>query len=316
MPILFLFLFLLPLPALAETIYAVVLGNQGHVVGSSTLESGLFRSTDRGNSWVQLGPRNLKAYAMDLVRAEKGRILYIAAGNGVHRSLDSGQTWKIVTDWRVTEVLDVAVDQDDPRYVYAGTAFGLWFSEDGGDTWQQSMGELESTYIYQLSINPTFNWPPRGKRRALSVMTDYRQKPSWRIVADSGSVRPNLVSGTDRLPDDTAGPCFWWDVYDWFLYNPGYRSNTHHVIFTDGNRVMQGTERLGGISVPCEPAALPLGEPLPHPVHALLLLHGSGYRDPILAGTFGDGVWRIEGDGEWERVGLEGGQVWGLVRSE
>jgi hypothetical protein len=123
------------LPLTAQTVYATVWGNPKYVVGSSTLNSGLYESTDMGRTWRHLGPLNLKAFSMDGVDSSHGRILYIAAGDGVHRTEDFGRTWKIVTDWRMTEVLDVAVDQSSPQRVYAATAFGLWESGDGGDTW-------------------------------------------------------------------------------------------------------------------------------------------------------------------------------------
>src|SRR5438093_1498144 len=59
----------------SQTIYAVVWGNPKYVVGSSTLHSGLFRSSDLGKTWQHLGPENLKAFSMDAVDSSRGRIL-------------------------------------------------------------------------------------------------------------------------------------------------------------------------------------------------------------------------------------------------
>ena len=95
MKLLSLFYLLLALSATeagAQTIYAVVLGNQKFVVGSSTLRSGLFASNDLGLTWRHLGPENLKAFSFDAVDNQQGRTMYIAAGNGVHRSVDSGRS--------------------------------------------------------------------------------------------------------------------------------------------------------------------------------------------------------------------------------
>lgn len=304
----------------AQTLYTVVLGNQNHVVGSSTLESGLFRSEDQGKTWQQLGPRNLKAYAMDAVIAEKGRVLFIAAGNGIHRSLDSGKTWKIVTGWKITEVLDVAVDQDDPRFIYAGTAFGLWWSQDGGDSWQQTQGPLGREYIYRLHHSS------RGSSRILSIVTDRRQLPTYSITSDSGPVRPWLIRESDQvlyLPDPVGvarsiesrqiveyDSCAWENAYTVVYANPGYRNLRARTIYADSNRVMESVGASHGNTGPCTGLFVPVGDPLPSVVHALVTL-----RDPwpygLIAGTFGDGLFAFD-DGAWRQIGLPGAQVWSI----
>lgn len=177
--------------ARAQSIYAVVWGHPMFVVGSSTLHSGLFRSTDLGRTWSHMGPRNLKAFSMDAVDLTLGRILFIAAGNGVHRSIDSGRTWKIVTDWRVTEVLDVHVDQREPRNILAATAYGLWLSSDGGDTWSNPGGSLQSVFVREIfGSDPMYaytedEWSPDGEY-------GYWQAPAGTLRWSAlGSIRPS-----------------------------------------------------------------------------------------------------------------------------
>lgn len=304
----------------AQTLYTVVLGNQSHVVGSSTLESGLFVSRDQGESWQQLGPRNLKAYSMDAVIAEKGRVLYIAAGNGVHRSLDSGKTWKIVTGWKITEVLDVAVDQDDPRFVYAGTAFGLWWSQDGGDSWQQTQGPLGKEYIYRLHHSS------HGRTRTLSIVIDRRQLPSYRVTSDSGPVRPWVIGESDRiyyLPDSVGvtramweahvveyNSCPWENAYAVIGVNPGTRNLQTQAAYTDSNRVMMQLGSSHGSGLACRALFVPVGDPLPSVVHALVALNRP-YPHRLIAGTFGDGLYAFD-DGAWRQIGLPGAQVWSI----
>ena len=147
--LLFLFFFIITAANSQQqsTLYAVVLGNQDSIVGSSTLGSGLFRSVDSARTWQHVGPRNLKAYSMDAVDRSNGRILFIAAGNGVHKSTDYGKTWRITTDWRMTEVMEVKVNQKNPRWVFAATAWGLWRSSDGGEHWENPEGKLQHCYV-------------------------------------------------------------------------------------------------------------------------------------------------------------------------
>ena len=310
-------------PSDAQTLYTVVLGNQNHVVGSSTLESGLFVSYDEAKTWEQLGPRNLKAYSMDAVLEADGRILYIAAGNGVHRSLDSGASWKIVTQPEVTEVLDVVIDQSDPRYVYAGTAFGLWWSSDSGKQWQKSEGPLGDTYIYRLGFD-RFHW---NSGRTLLVMTDQRHRPTWGISSDSGAVRPAQTSEQNRVlfvhPDSVVHyqarypdrviqhdrTATWHDAYDMVQVDPGHRNLSSQTVYTDSTRVMMSVLPTNGFSPDYSGPFAQVGERLPSPVHALATLRRP-WPHVLIAGTFGDGLWGYTEEKGWKQMGLEGAQVW------
>ena len=197
-------LLLLSPPASAQTVYAVVWGNPSFVVGSSTLHSGLFRSTDRGASWEHLGPRNLKAFGMDAVDSTRGRVLYIAAGNGVHRSLDSGRSWRIVTDWRVTEVLDVAVNQHNPREVYAATAYGFIRSTDGGDSWANPAGSLQSSFVSELSFDGELEALTDDAPFSAGILYRWRSTDGGRSWSAHGSVR----RGGPPVADSVAAHSF------------------------------------------------------------------------------------------------------------
>ncbi len=286
----------------AQTLYTVVLGNQNHVVGSSTLESGLFVSYDRGESWNQLGPRNLKAYDMDAVISERGRVLYIAAGNGVHRSVDSGKSWKIVTDWKMTEVLDIAIDQQEPRFLYAATAFGLWWSQDGGESWSKARDSIGTTYVYRVESTGY------GRERGLDLYTRDRQRPSLRLVSDSGAVHPYSIDRFAWIEQETN--CRWSNAYAVIGVNPGTRNLKTKTIYTDSTRVMEQLGSSHGMSLTCTDAVVPVGPPLPSPVHALIAIDNPWpYR--LIVGTFGDGLFTYR-DEEWVQIGLPGAQVWSI----
>ena len=274
---------LLPTLTTAQTIYTVVLGNQIYVVGSSTLRSGLFVSYDSAKSWKHIGPENLKAYSMDAVDSSEGRILYIAAGNGVHRSTDYGKSWEVVTDWRMTEVMDVLVDQRSPNYIYTATAFGFWMSRDGGDTWENPEGPLKERYCYEISNGSSSN--------LISVLCS---------------------SSTDSLmyySTDTAKT--WKSTGRWKA-----KENQHYYDFINvGNRVLIASyeERLSYYKKGSSPHFLDtvVAYPFSKPVHALDILRY--YVNPrILAGTFGDGLY-IWSDNKWSFAGLSNSQVWDIV---
>ena len=318
-----LFSSLLSIPAFSRTIYTVVLGNQNYVVGSSTLRSGLFVSHDDAKTWRHVGPENLKAYSMDAVDSAKGRVLYIAAGNGVHKSTDFGATWRIMTDWRMTEVLDVKVDQSNPDDVYAATAFGLWRSTDGGETWSNPDGPLKKRYCYRLMM-----WNSH-----VIVEEDRQQKRLWWFVRDGDSLRtvpdpwaeqpegcryriPNYVGRYDTVavrfglvPCDLPLDAFALALHGTSLY----------AAYPDTLWRLHGV----GEGTPFTDRLDDYGAPLPTPfassVHAMvgLTMYGSiePDDDPLLVGTFGDGLFLFDGK-EWTPAGLDGSQVWSIVVKE
>jgi hypothetical protein len=270
-------------PLHGQTVYAVVLGNQKYVVGSSTLHSGLYRSSDLGKSWEHLGPENLKGYSMDAVDSSHGRILYIAAGNGVHRSVDSGRSWKIVTDWRMTEVMDVVVDQQDPRWVYAATAWGFWRSSDSGKSWSNPGGVFQQRYISRLEESGSILFAEESD----TLFSSVNKGSQW-----SKMTFPRLMPGT----------------YD--VVQPLVQSTYPLVLeyYADRNGVGEFVD-----TVPrYEPKSINTGLPPATAVHALAWLPSSG---TLLAGTFGQGVYRREGE-TWTPSGLEGSQIWRLIVKE
>src|SRR5688572_30534684 len=124
--LLFLLLMALACDAFAQhtRLYAVVAGNDdpANFMAGSSLGSGLWQSDDTGKTWTQLGWKHIKAFSMD--HDSNGRVLYLAAGNGVLKSTDHGGSWKVMTDWRVAEVMDVKVIRERPSIVIAATAHG------------------------------------------------------------------------------------------------------------------------------------------------------------------------------------------------
>jgi hypothetical protein len=295
--------------ARAQTIYAVVLGNQKFVVGSSTLHSGLFATRDSGRSWTHLGTENLKAYAMDAVDSSRGRILYIAAGNGVHRSTDYGATWRIMTDWRMSEVMDVRVDQRDPRNVYAATAFGFWLSMDSGYTWENPPGPIQKAYTYR--VDTLAGRIVVSGESALYVSSDHGRH--WRRSDPIPAPRGVYTIEGQRTAASAIGPLALAVGPDdstsaFAMYPRGPRMNVFAMASAGHSAYVAGDSGVWHAQMAAmEPRWLDITGSLPNrTVHALAVA-----GNVILAGTFGDGVYRRV-DGAWVRSGLDGSQVWSM----
>ncbi len=106
--------------------------------------SGLYRTTDGGDTWVELTrglPEGDKGrIGIDVYRRD-GNLVYAlvesdGAGRGLYRSDDRGESWRRVSDRnpRPMYFSQVRIDPNNPERVYLG---GVSFSasDDGGRTW-------------------------------------------------------------------------------------------------------------------------------------------------------------------------------------
>jgi photosystem II stability/assembly factor-like uncharacterized protein len=144
---------------------------------SSEWGNGVYRSTDGGETWMNVGLKESRSIARIVVHPTKPEVAYAAAmGNlwkdggerGLYKTTDGGKTWKPVllapapNDAR-TGCGDVALDPANPETVYAAlyarqrtpwsfasgaTATngqdvgGIFKSSDGGTTWKKCAGGL------------------------------------------------------------------------------------------------------------------------------------------------------------------------------
>jgi photosystem II stability/assembly factor-like uncharacterized protein len=126
--------------------------------------NGIYKSTDAGKTWTQLGLRDgeqIPALAVD--PRDPNRVFAAVLGHpygpseerGIYRSTDGGATWqKVISKDENTGGSDVEIDPSNPDVVYAamwearegpwedankfdGTGGGLFKSTDGGSTWRQ-----------------------------------------------------------------------------------------------------------------------------------------------------------------------------------
>ena len=145
---------------------------------SSGWGDGVYKSTDGGATWSNVGLRNTARIARIVVDPTNSDIVYVAspghlwgpnAERGLFKTTDGGRTWApILTRDENTGVVDVAVDPSDPRIVYAalyqhrrtpfgfvggGPASGLYKSQDAGTTWTQLTKGLPEGTVGRISIS-------------------------------------------------------------------------------------------------------------------------------------------------------------------
>ncbi|MCB0075292.1 MAG: glycosyl hydrolase, partial [Caldilineaceae bacterium] len=128
----------------------------------TTHGDGVYKSTDGGKTWANVGLRDSKHIAKIRIHPQNPDLVYVAAlghgfgpnaERGVYRSRDGGATWEqvlFVSD--KAGAVDISMDPTNPRILYAsiyetyrhfwtlssgGPDSGLWKSTDGGDTWTE-----------------------------------------------------------------------------------------------------------------------------------------------------------------------------------
>ena len=164
--------------AVAETNPDVVYigGGETQLRGSITQGDGVYKTTDGGKTWRDLGLKETQAISRIRVHPTNPDIVYVAAlghvygdneERGVFRSKDGGNTWeKVLYVSEKAGVADLIIDRNNPDVIYAttwqvyrkawkmwggGPDCGLWKSMDGGDTW------------VELTENPGMPKGPIGK---------------------------------------------------------------------------------------------------------------------------------------------------------
>ena len=128
---------------------------------SSTYGDGVYRSTDQGRTWTNVGLAATRQISAVRVHPADPNVVYVAAQGdrwkgtaerGIYRSRDGGTTWTLVLKGEnaTSGASDLSMDPTNPRILYAafwdhqrtpwyvrsgGSGSGLWKSVDGGDTW-------------------------------------------------------------------------------------------------------------------------------------------------------------------------------------
>ena len=123
---------------------------------------GIYKSTDGGATWVNVGLQDTYHIGEIRVHPEDPNLVYVAAvghifgpnpQRGVFRSKDGGRNWEqVLFKSENAGAIDLSMDQGNPRILYAtiwqaqrypwtiisgGPDSGIWKSVDGGDTWAE-----------------------------------------------------------------------------------------------------------------------------------------------------------------------------------
>ena len=135
-------------PIYGGDIQSIAINASGDIF-AGTYGSGIFRSSDNGESWtdVNIGLTNYNIIALEINYIGD---VFVVNECGLFRSIDNGDNWTIVFEY--SDILSIAINTSND--IFIGTyGSGIYCSSDNGGTWAQVTGTLPPYIIYSLSIN-------------------------------------------------------------------------------------------------------------------------------------------------------------------
>jgi hypothetical protein len=145
-----------PLDAKRQDVFAMAVDpTTAGTVYAGTYDSGIYKSTDGGLTWLpaSLGLASQGVNALAVAPSDPQTVY--AGGNGVSRSRDGGASW-VRTGLVGQYVSAVAVDPVDPARLFAGTlGGGVFLSLDAGNTWTSVNAGMTNLQVNALAIDPT-----------------------------------------------------------------------------------------------------------------------------------------------------------------
>jgi len=203
---------------------------------AATHHQGLFKSYNRGRSWVPasrgLEPqRRTPHYGALLIDGlafspENTQVIYAGSDYSNWKTTDGGSNWQeLGIDLTCEFARSFAVSPADPQEVYAGTNVGLYRSTDGGRTWASAnRGLPERTILDSVVVDigdEAFEYAAvRGRpplfRRSLTHGGDWISM-SWLLWEDATSIGfdsdgGELVLQTEKEERRSSDGGFRWDV--------------------------------------------------------------------------------------------------------
>ncbi|MBN1991822.1 MAG: IPT/TIG domain-containing protein [Anaerolineae bacterium] len=125
-----------------------------NVVYAATSGSGLFKSTNNGDSWLDIGAQTaeLRLATDILVEPTSPYRVFAGNGSGVYRSSDGGVSWQMVGQHLGLQVEQLYFAGIPPTLaLYQATTTGLFRSFNLGNSWQRAAGALGYANVNSLA---------------------------------------------------------------------------------------------------------------------------------------------------------------------
>lgn len=205
---------------------------EANIFRSSNAGCGVFKTTDGGKTWRNMGLENTLTIGRIRVHPKNSDIVYVAATGhewtpneerGLYKTTDGGRTWeKILYIDEMTGVFDLVLDPKKPNTIYCTTwermrlkwndprtyettrNSAIWKSTNGGKTWEKIVNGLpEANKLGRIGIDIA-----AGNPDALYALVDnyevaYPAEPGQ--LDSYGRQRQDVIKGATVYKTENGG---------------------------------------------------------------------------------------------------------------
>ena len=183
-------------------IYSIISDDNGILLAGT--DHGAFRSTNKGESWVQI----TSMFFFGFYKDNLNRIYGLSYGSGVYRTTNQGSTWTRIDNGFINGyVFGFAIDSSNN--IYAGTRSGyIYKSTNDGSSWSNVyQGGVSNSALSSIAIAPNGTIFATDIKEGLLRSTDSGQ--NWNLLlADNSSPQAYPVNvdknGVVYVASDTS----------------------------------------------------------------------------------------------------------------
>jgi photosystem II stability/assembly factor-like uncharacterized protein len=221
---------------------------------------GIYRSTDAGKTWQNMGLRESEHIAKIVVDPRDSNVLLVASqgplfsaggDRGLYKTTDGGRTWKpLLQISQDTGITDLAVDPRNPDVMYAasyqrrrhtslivagGPEAGIFKTTDGGVKWTRLTDGIPAVDLGRIALAIS---PQKPDVVYATLTTSVKERKSGFYRSDDGGAHWRMVSNywVPQYPE------YYGEIFaDPFKYDRVYLMDMTVRVTEDGGSTIQPT---------------------------------------------------------------------------